>query len=60
MQNDRWLQHDSLKQLWKMMRECWDANPSARLSALRIKKDLSNLLATELDGPGGSNSIKIV
>ena len=31
----------------QLMKECWYANAAARLTALRIKKTLANLEATE-------------
>lgn len=30
----------------KLTKECWNANPSARLTALRVKKTLSKLMDT--------------
>ncbi|KAM4044611.1 activin receptor type-1-like isoform 1-T1 [Anomaloglossus baeobatrachus] len=38
-----WSSEKILSALMKIMRECWYQNPSARLSALRIKKTLNNL-----------------
>lgn len=37
-----WSQHPILSVLRHMMTECWYASPSARLSAMRIKKDLGH------------------
>ncbi|XP_075055791.1 activin receptor type-1-like isoform X2 [Mixophyes fleayi] len=38
-----WHLHKVLSELTKTMRECWFQSPSARLTALRIKKTLNNL-----------------
>lgn len=37
----------SLRVMGKIMRECWYANGAARLTALRIKKTLSQLSIEE-------------
>ncbi|KAL5111107.1 TGF-beta receptor type-1 [Taenia crassiceps] len=37
-----WQTDASLRLLYHIMTECWSANPSHRLSAMRIKKDLAN------------------
>ena len=37
-----WQTEGSLRLLYHIMTECWSANPSHRLSAMRIKKDLAN------------------
>lgn len=37
----------ALRVMGKIMRECWYANGSARLTALRIKKTLSQLSVDE-------------
>lgn len=34
-----------LRVMGKLMRECWYANPAARLTALRVKKTVSQLSA---------------
>ncbi|RZC35807.1 Pkinase, Activin recp and/or TGF beta GS domain containing protein [Asbolus verrucosus] len=39
----RWESEFILKTLSKVMQECWHANPSVRLTALRVKKTLSKL-----------------
>ena len=39
--------HQSLRVMGKIMRECWYANGAARLTALRIKKTLSQLSVEE-------------
>ena len=39
--------HQSLRVMGKIMRECWYANGAARLTALRIKKTLSQLSVDE-------------
>lgn len=43
-----------LSGLAQMMRECWYPNPSARLTALRIKKTLQKL-STSLEEPKGTH-----
>lgn len=35
--------HQALRVMGKLMRECWYANPAARLTALRVKKTVSQL-----------------
>lgn len=35
-----------LNVMTKVIRECWNENPSARLTALRVKKTLSKLMDT--------------
>lgn len=37
----------ALRVMGKLMRECWYANPSARLTALRVKKTVSQLSVTK-------------
>ncbi|VDO07985.1 unnamed protein product [Rodentolepis nana] len=37
-----WQTDESLRLLYHIMTECWSANPTHRLSAMRIKKDLAN------------------
>lgn len=39
----RWESEEVLQTLSKVMQECWHANPSVRLTALRVKKTLSKL-----------------
>lgn len=39
--------HQALRVMGKLMRECWYANPSARLTALRVKKTVSQLSVTK-------------
>lgn len=36
-----------MRALAKVMQECWHANPSVRLTALRIKKTLGKLRTDE-------------
>ncbi|GBL88309.1 TGF-beta receptor type-1 [Araneus ventricosus] len=38
---NRWQSQESLKEMSKMMKECWYQNAAARLTALRIKKTLA-------------------
>ncbi|XP_078463841.1 activin receptor type-1-like [Lampetra fluviatilis] len=40
---NRWFSDPSLTALAKLMKECWYQNPSARLTALRIKKTLAKI-----------------
>lgn len=39
--------HQALRVMGKLVRECWYANPSARLTALRVKKTVSQLSVTK-------------
>lgn len=38
---NRWSTHPVLSQMTSLMKECWRPNPAARLSALRVKKNLA-------------------
>uniref|UniRef100_A0A2I4DAN2 Activin receptor type-1 n=1 Tax=Austrofundulus limnaeus TaxID=52670 RepID=A0A2I4DAN2_AUSLI len=40
---NRWFSDQTLTSLAKLMKECWYQNPSARLTALRIKKTLTKI-----------------
>uniref|UniRef100_A0A1A8C9E2 Activin receptor type-1 n=1 Tax=Nothobranchius kadleci TaxID=1051664 RepID=A0A1A8C9E2_NOTKA len=40
---NRWFSDATLTSLAKLMKECWYQNPSARLTALRIKKTLTKI-----------------
>ena len=40
---NRWHASEVLHSMAKVMKECWYPNPVARLTALRIKKTLSNI-----------------
>uniref|UniRef100_A0AAY4DQY3 Activin receptor type-1C n=1 Tax=Denticeps clupeoides TaxID=299321 RepID=A0AAY4DQY3_9TELE len=42
-----WQSYEALRVMGKIMRECWYANGAARLTALRIKKTLSQLSVEE-------------
>lgn len=46
-QCDHVVRLQSLRVMGKIMRECWYANSAARLTALRIKKTLSQLSQQE-------------
>merc|ERR1719347_1917466 len=46
---DTWDTIEPLKQLSKVMKECWFENAAARLSALRIKKTLALLIPVKDD-----------
>ncbi|MCI4377896.1 hypothetical protein PGIGA_G00208930 [Pangasianodon gigas] len=43
---NRWFSDPTLSALVKLMKECWYQNPSARLTALRIKKTLDKILSS--------------
>ncbi|TNN84517.1 TGF-beta receptor type-1 [Liparis tanakae] len=40
---NQWQSCETLRVMGKLMRECWHANPAARLTALRVKKTVSQL-----------------
>ncbi|XP_056091468.1 TGF-beta receptor type-1a [Rhinichthys klamathensis goyatoka] len=44
---NRWQSCEALRVMAKIMRECWYANGGARLTALRVKKSLSQLCQQE-------------
>jgi len=52
---EEWNKNESLKMMTKLMKECWFENPSARLTALRIKKTLGLFAA---QGEEGDEKIK--
>ncbi|XP_030046569.1 bone morphogenetic protein receptor type-1B isoform X1 [Microcaecilia unicolor] len=39
----RWSSDECLKQMGKLMAECWAQNPASRLTALRVKKTLAKM-----------------
>lgn len=41
---NRWASDHTMSQLSRLMRECWNKNPKARLTSLRLKKSLKKLL----------------
>ncbi|XP_034015926.1 activin receptor type-1 [Thalassophryne amazonica] len=43
---NRWFSDPTLSALVKLMKECWYQNPSARLTALRIKKTLDKIYSS--------------
>ncbi|XP_055520572.1 LOW QUALITY PROTEIN: activin receptor type-1-like [Leucoraja erinacea] len=45
---NRWFSDPILSSLAKLMKESWHQNPSARLTALRIKKNLANLTNADI------------
>ncbi|XP_014261668.1 TGF-beta receptor type-1 isoform X3 [Cimex lectularius] len=45
---NRWQSCLALQAMSRVMKECWYHNAAARLTALRIKKTLANLAATEI------------
>ncbi|NP_001158366.1 bone morphogenetic protein receptor 1 precursor [Saccoglossus kowalevskii] len=40
---NRWHSNDCLRTMSKVMQECWNHNPAARLTALRVKKTLGRM-----------------
>ncbi|KAJ8352261.1 hypothetical protein SKAU_G00237370 [Synaphobranchus kaupii] len=40
---NQWQSYEALRVMGKIMRECWYANAAARLTALRIKKTVSQV-----------------
>uniref|UniRef100_A0A8C6TSB1 receptor protein serine/threonine kinase n=1 Tax=Neogobius melanostomus TaxID=47308 RepID=A0A8C6TSB1_9GOBI len=47
---NRWFSDPTLSALVKLMKECWYQNPSARLTALRIKKTLDKIYSSSEKG----------
>ncbi|XP_054643189.1 activin receptor type-1C isoform X2 [Dunckerocampus dactyliophorus] len=43
---NQWQNCEALRVMGKVMRECWYANPAARLTALRVKKTVSQMSNT--------------
>ncbi|XP_043930781.1 activin receptor type-1C isoform X5 [Protopterus annectens] len=44
---NQWHSYEALRVMARVMRECWYANAAARLTALRIKKTVSQLMVQE-------------
>ncbi|XP_074474206.1 bone morphogenetic protein receptor, type IBb [Sebastes fasciatus] len=44
---NRWSSDECLRQMGKLMSECWAHNPTCRLTALRVKKTLAKMLETQ-------------
>jgi activin receptor type-1 len=44
---NRWTSDPVLKLVTNLMKECWAQNPSARLTALRVKKSLLKITAND-------------
>ncbi|KAM4532204.1 bone morphogenetic protein receptor type-1B-like [Fundulus diaphanus] len=44
---NHWSSDECLRQMGKLMSECWAHNPASRLTALRVKKTLARLLETQ-------------
>lgn len=44
---NRWHASEVMHNMSKVMKECWYQNPAARLTALRIKKTLANILSDD-------------
>jgi len=40
---NRWSSDECLRQMGKLMMECWAHNPASRLTALRVKKTLAKM-----------------
>ncbi|XP_029024085.1 bone morphogenetic protein receptor, type IBb [Betta splendens] len=44
---NRWSSDECLRQMGKLMSECWAHNPESRLTALRVKKTLAKMLESQ-------------
>ncbi|XP_074649583.1 bone morphogenetic protein receptor type-1B-like [Tubulanus polymorphus] len=44
---NRWSSDEYLRSLAKIMQECWNGSPAARLTALRVKKSLGKLMENQ-------------
>ncbi|XP_034048390.1 bone morphogenetic protein receptor, type IBb [Thalassophryne amazonica] len=44
---NRWSNDECLRQIGKLMSECWAHNPASRLTALRVKKTLAKMLESQ-------------
>ncbi|XP_034565357.1 bone morphogenetic protein receptor, type IBb isoform X2 [Notolabrus celidotus] len=44
---NRWSSDECLRQMGKLMSECWAPNPASRLTALRVKKTLAKMLESQ-------------
>nr|XP_020474295.1 bone morphogenetic protein receptor type-1B-like isoform X1 [Monopterus albus]XP_020474296.1 bone morphogenetic protein receptor type-1B-like isoform X1 [Monopterus albus] len=44
---NRWSSDECLRQMAKLMSECWAHNPASRLTALRVKKNLAKMLESQ-------------
>ncbi|KAF3702033.1 Bone morphogenetic protein receptor type-1B [Channa argus] len=44
---NRWSSDECLRQMGKLMAECWAHNPASRLTALRVKKTLAKMLESQ-------------
>jgi len=47
---NRWSESQVLREMTRLMRECWASRPDARLTALRVKKSVDALTATFSSG----------
>jgi len=47
---NRWSESQVLREMARLMRECWASRPDARLTALRVKKSVDALTATFSSG----------
>ncbi|XP_061782975.1 bone morphogenetic protein receptor, type IBb [Nerophis lumbriciformis] len=53
---NRWGSDECLRQIGKVMSECWAHNPASRLSALRVKKTLAKMLESQDIKPSHSDT----
>ncbi|XP_055347719.1 TGF-beta receptor type-1-like [Paramacrobiotus metropolitanus] len=44
--HNQWSTREPMQTMCRLMRECWYPNPQARLTALRVKKTIAQLVAT--------------
>uniref|UniRef100_A0A667ZGQ0 Serine/threonine-protein kinase receptor n=1 Tax=Myripristis murdjan TaxID=586833 RepID=A0A667ZGQ0_9TELE len=44
---NRWSSDECLRQMGKIMSECWAHNPASRLTALRVKKTMAKMLESQ-------------
>ncbi|XP_053267739.1 bone morphogenetic protein receptor, type IBb [Pleuronectes platessa] len=44
---NRWSSDECLRQMGKLMSECWAHNPASRLTALRVRKTLAKMLESQ-------------
>lgn len=57
---NRWASDSMLNGMSKLMKECWHHNPNVRLPALRIKKSLYKLAATDENSKMSYNGEMVV
>ncbi|EPB65497.1 hypothetical protein ANCCEY_15439, partial [Ancylostoma ceylanicum] len=44
-----WRENNVLRDVSRVMRECWSANPSSRLTAMNVRLSMDRLAQTELN-----------